>query len=276
MFKRILTALVGIPIAVFLVTAGGFYFSAAVFVLTLVAWREYAKMVVSRDVRLYKLTSLLPALLLIFAASRGKAEWFLPILTLGVLAILFEGLYRHCWYAESDWLRHTSVSITALLYIGLLFAYLPLLREYPGERLSFMGLSFAKGELALWMALLGTWSSDTFAYFFGMAFGKHKFCSVSPKKSMEGAVAGFIFALGVTAGIAYCGLRTTLPAALLLGLTVAFCAPVGDLIESVLKRTLGAKDSGTFFPGHGGVLDRFDSLLFVVPTVYYVLTFLGV
>lgn len=276
MFKRILTALVGIPIAVFLVTAGGFYFSAAVFVLTLVAWREYAKMVVSRDVRLYKLTSLLPALLLIFAAGRGNAEWFLPILTLGALAILFEGLYRHCWYAEPDWLGHTSVSITALLYIGLLFAYLPLLREYPGERLSFMGLSFAKGELALWMALLGTWSSDTFAYFFGMAFGKHKFCSVSPKKSMEGAVAGFIFALGVTAGIAYCGLRTTLSAALLLGLTVAFCAPVGDLIESVLKRTLGAKDSGTFFPGHGGVLDRFDSLLFVVPTVYYVLTFLGV
>lgn len=78
MFKRILTALVGIPIAVFLVTAGGFYFSAAVFVLTLVAWREYAKMVVSRDVRLYKLTSLLPALLLILRPAGEKRSGFFP------------------------------------------------------------------------------------------------------------------------------------------------------------------------------------------------------
>ena len=276
MFKRIVTALVGIPAAVLLVMAGGVYFSAAVLILAFVAWREYANMAVSKGISLYKLTSLLPSLLLVLASARGETEWLLPILTLSVLAIFCEGLYRHCRKGEADWLLSTSVSATALLYVGLLFAYLPLLREYPGQTISCSGLSFAKGEVALWMALLGTWSSDTFAYFFGMAFGKHKFCSVSPKKSMEGAAAGFVFSLGITASIAFWGLRTGMAAAFCLGLTVAICAPVGDLIESVLKRSLGAKDSGSFFPGHGGVLDRFDSLLFVIPSIYYVLRFLGV
>ena len=93
---------------------------------------------------------------------------------------------------------------------------------------------------------------------------------------MEGAAAGFVFAFAVAGGIAYHGLHTGLIPALLLGLTVAFFAPVGDLIESILKRSFEIKDSGNFFPGHGGVLDRFDSLLFAVPAVYYVMKLMGV
>ena len=93
---------------------------------------------------------------------------------------------------------------------------------------------------------------------------------------MEGAVAGFVFALAVAGGIAYHGLRAGLFPAVILGLTVAFFAPVGDLIESILKRSFEIKDSGNFFPGHGGVLDRFDSLLFAVPAVYYVMKLLSV
>ena len=139
-----------------------------------------------------------------------------------------------------------------------------------------LGMAFSKGEIALWMVLLGTWASDTFAYFFGIAFGRHKFCSVSPKKSMEGAVAGFIFAFAVTGGIACHGLHTGLFPAAVLGLAVAFFAPVGDLVESILKRSFEIKDSGNFFPGHGGVLDRFDSLLFAVPAVYYLMKLMGV
>ena len=164
----------------------------------------------------------------------------------------------------------------ALLYVGFLFAHIPLIRDYSANSIHYMGMNFPRGELALWMVLLGTWASDTFAYFFGIAFGKHRFCSVSPKKSMEGAVAGFVFSFAVTGGIAYHGLHTGLIPALLLGLTVAFFAPVGDLIESILKRSFEIKDSGNFFPGHGGVLDRFDSLLFAVPAVYYVMKLMGI
>ena len=93
---------------------------------------------------------------------------------------------------------------------------------------------------------------------------------------MEGALAGFVFAFAVTGEIAYHGLHTGLFPAVLAGLTVAFFAPVGDLIESILKRSFDIKDSGNFFPGHGGVLDRFDSLLFAVPAVYYVMKLMGI
>ena len=276
MLKRILTAIVGIPVAVFLVTKGGIFFAAAVFFLAAAAWREYARMAGSKDIHTYKLTSFLPSMLLVVAAAAGKSEFILPVLTFAVLGILIEGLYRHCNCGETNWPLHVSNSLMALLYVGLLFTHILLIREYSANRFQFLGFDFSQGELALWMVLLGTWASDTFAYFFGMALGKHRFCSVSPKKSMEGAVAGFIFSIAVTAGIAYHGLHTGLFSALLLGLTVAFFAPLGDLIESILKRSFEIKDSGNFFPGHGGVLDRFDSLLFAVPAVYYVMKLMGI
>ena len=276
MFKRILTAIVGIPVAVFIVTKGGWLFMAAVMVLAVVAWREFARMAATKGRNMYVLTSALPVFLMQAAAGFARPDLLLPILTAANLGILFEGLFRHCQYGETDWPIHTSLSTCALLYIGLLFAHVILLREYPGDSVSVLGLNFARGEAAVWMVLLGTWASDTFAYFFGMAFGKHKFCSVSPKKSMEGAVAGFVWSFGITAAIAYCWLGATPAAAFLLGLTVAFCAPVGDLVESILKRSFEIKDSGNFFPGHGGVLDRMDSLLFAAPAAYYVMKFLGV
>lgn len=275
MFKRILTAIVGIPVAVFLVTGGGLPFSAAVLILAFAAWREYARMTAVKGINTYKITSFLPSMLLVIAAGAGKSEWLPAILVFATLGILFEGLFRHCNCGETNWALHTSNSMAALLYVGLLFAHISLMRGYTGSNVHFMGTDFAYGELSLWMVLLGTWASDTFAYFFGMALGKHKFCSVSPKKSMEGAVAGFVFAFAVTGAIACYGLHFALSSSALLGLTVAFFAPAGDLIESVLKRSYDIKDSGNFFPGHGGVLDRFDSLLFAVPAAYYVMKFLG-
>ena len=275
MFKRILTGIIGIPVAVFLVRRGGLFFAAAVFILALIAWREYARMADAKDVHTYNLTSFLPSMLLVAAAGAGETEYFMPVLTFSVLGILFEGLYRHCNCGENNWPVHVSNSLMALLYVGFLFAHIPLIRDYSANSIRYMGMNFSRGELALWMVLLGTWASDTFAYFFGIAFGKHRFCSVSPKKSLEGAVAGFIFAFAVTGGIAFHGLHTGFTPAVLLGLTVAFFAPVGDLIESILKRSFEIKDSGNFFPGHGGVLDRFDSLLFAVPAVYYVMKLMG-
>ncbi len=276
MFKRIATAIVGIPVAVFLVTCGGTPFIAAVTILMLAAWREYARMAAAKGFQTYIATSCLPSLLLMIAAGAGKTEYFVPILVFSILGILLEGLFRHCNCGETDWHLHTACSLMAVLYVGLLFSHIPLLRNYGTESIRFFNINFAKGEISLWMVLLGTWASDTFAYFFGMALGKHRLCSVSPKKSVEGAIAGFFFAVAVTGSIAYQGLGAGFMPSLLLGLSVAFFAPVGDLVESILKRSYEIKDSGNFFPGHGGVLDRFDSLIFAVPAVYYIMKFLSI
>ena len=124
--------------------------------------------------------------------------------------------------------------------------------------------------------MLGVWASDTFAYFAGSAFGKHKLCpTISPNKSVEGAVAGFIGSVAVIiGGMHYLNTANVFQGstllAVMLGVGVAIVAPLGDLVESILKRNFGVKDSGKIFPGHGGVLDRCDSLLFAIPVGYYV------
>ena len=120
------------------------------------------------------------------------------------------------------------------------------------------------------MSFIGTWASDTFAYFIGSRWGRRKLCpEISPGKTVEGALGGLGGTLLVVGwlGSAFAGLQ--LEQALLLGCLIGVAAPVGDLVESRLKRYAGVKDSGAILPGHGGMLDRIDSLLFVVPVVYF-------
>jgi len=269
--KRILTALIGIPLTVFLIRKGGFYFSTAVLILAIVSWFEFAKMSKNLNVNVYALSSGVFTFLLVGSSCLLQNILVIPILTLGTLIILCEGLYRHCNCHEDNWQAHVSMSIFGLLYVGLLFSHFPLIRNFSTDTLTYLNITFTKGELALWMIILGTWASDTFAYFFGCAFGKHKLCSVSPKKSIEGAIAGFVFAILITSHIAHNGMLYSLMDSILLGVCVSITAPVGDLIESILKRSFDIKDSGNFFPGHGGVLDRLDSLLYAVPVSYYLI-----
>lgn len=273
MLTRILTAMVGIPVAILVVTKGGLLFGAVILFLALVAWHEIATMAVTKGIHIYKFSSGFAVFLVVLAGGLAKENLFIPILAGSCIAILIEGLYRHCHIGECNWEKHTAASAISVLYVGLLFAHFPLLRQFDWPASSVLGINFFQGELLLWMVLLGTWASDTFAYFFGRAFGRHKFCSVSPKKSMEGAIAGFIGSLLVVICIAVNSLHFSLFQALFLGLGIAIFAPIGDLVESILKRSYEIKDSGKLFPGHGGVLDRFDSLLFAVPITYYILRF---
>jgi len=124
------------------------------------------------------------------------------------------------------------------------------------------------------LAFVATWANDTFAYFGGRFFGRHKMLpTISPKKTWEGFAGG---AIGSVVGCLV--LLAIFPARWLPGLTVAGCflvggvaallGPTGDLVESMLKRAAGVKDSGSLIPGHGGLLDRIDALLFVAPWVY--------
>jgi CDP-diglyceride synthetase len=121
------------------------------------------------------------------------------------------------------------------------------------------------------LACLITWGTDTGAFFAGRRFGAHSFFSrVSPKKTVEGAVGGILTGTVVAVVVvALTGLPVPAFSALLLGASVSAAAQAGDLVESLLKREAGVKDSGTIIPGHGGVLDRIDSLLFAVAMTYY-------
>jgi len=153
----------------------------------------------------------------------------------------------------TDW----ALTLAGGLYLGWMGSLLIRLRDLPG------GLNWVL------LAFLPVWIADSAAYFVGRKWGTHKCCPrLSPKKSWEGTVAGWMAAILSTTVIGVVFGLAVLPAAAL-GVLLAVFTPLGDLAESMFKRQVGIKDSSHLIPGHGGVLDRIDSLLFSIPIVYY-------
>ncbi|MCH3914771.1 MAG: phosphatidate cytidylyltransferase [Acidaminococcaceae bacterium] len=268
MKQRIITAIIAIPIALFLIRMGGVLYAAGVTVLAYVGWRELRNMLVGAGDKIYAITGCLPVLALVIAAAVSGDKTILPILVISVIAIMLDTLFH---YRDGRWISETALGFFGVMYVGVLFAHFVFLRNLTGKVYSagFMG-QLSLGEALLWTVMFGTWASDTFAYIFGCNFGKHKLLpAVSPKKSVEGAVAGFIGCILVIQLLGSLWLGFSGIKVLALGILVGIVAPLGDLVESILKRSCNIKDSGSFFPGHGGVLDRCDSLLFAVPVAYY-------
>ncbi|MBE5938762.1 MAG: phosphatidate cytidylyltransferase [Lachnospiraceae bacterium] len=138
------------------------------------------------------------------------------------------------------------------------------------------------GIYTVWLIFICAWGCDTCAYLTGVTLGKHKMAPVlSPKKSIEGAVGGVIGAAAIGALYGYIvrnqvvGIKDTMLVFALISAAGALISMVGDLAASAIKRNYGIKDFGKLIPGHGGILDRFDSILFTAPVVYYFLVFLG-
>jgi phosphatidate cytidylyltransferase len=159
-------------------------------------------------------------------------------------------------------------TIAGIVYVGWLGSHFIALR----------GLDYITDIGWKWvmLALFTTFAADTMAYFIGRAFGKHKMApSISPGKTWEGAAGGFVGGLGATVLLAYIFGIDIDWKLILLGCLIPVFAVLGDLTESKFKRSTGVKDAGSIIPGHGGILDRLDSLLFVVVVVYYYVLFNG-
>ena len=273
MLKRTFTAIVGVTAAFFLIRSGGLIFAAAVLLLAIIGWHEFRVMMLSKGYKVYYLTSGTAVALLNIVPAFGYKDTLVPILTAAIISIMLEGLYYH---KRGNWAPEVALSSFSVLYVGLLFSHFTMLREVSLSVVNVTGMgSMPLGEVFLWLVLFGTWASDTFAYIFGCAFGKRPLCqAVSPKKSIEGAIAGF---LGCILVVVYLGtylLAFDFIKTFSLSILIAIFAPLGDLVESLLKRSFGVKDSGKVFPGHGGVLDRFDSVLFAIPITYYFILYI--
>ena len=164
-----------------------------------------------------------------------------------------------------------SLTVFALFYVAGLFSFLILLREMPQE----LGLDYKIGGLWITYLLICIWSCDTFAYFIGAPLGKHKLSpSVSPKKTVEGFGGGILGAVSAAFFSYYVFFKSAgLGHLLIICIFVSLIGQIGDLTQSLFKRDAEIKDISHLIPGHGGILDRFDSLLFVSPIVYYYLKF---
>lgn len=203
------------------------------------------------------------------AAAYPFAAYLFGLGGMGVLTVLLM-LTLLVWFVLRQDARIEDACVSALgpLYTGMLLSCLMLVRpELPG----FLG------GLLVFVILLSVWANDVFAYLVGCKFGKHRLApKISPKKSVEGFVAGLVGSVAVwqlTLLIPH--LRIFWWEALIFGLVCGVMAVLGDLVESRIKRNCGVKDSGTIMPGHGGLLDRTDSILFVSATSALLLNLFG-
>lgn len=286
--QRIVTAIVGIPAVAALVYAGDLWLFGLAAVLVLLGFHEYSRLWAARGVRVpWRLGALGCLLLLAWAdylargvpkalsagAAFGWAGWFAAAPSVALLVLLVVAgamVYQVLHFDEMDF-TGTAATAFGVLYLGLGFGHLILLRTaaYFGSPTPVWW-----GLAPVALAFFTTWAADTVAYWAGLRFGKHKLAPlVSPGKTWEGGIAGALAASLVGLALAPL-LGWDRPLGFVAGLTLAVAGAFGDLAESALKRHCGVKDSGSILPGHGGVLDRFDSSLFVLPLAYYLVLLL--
>lgn len=263
---RIASGVLFVPVLVLLARAGGIAFWSFVALEVTLGLIEFYRMMRRRGLNPFQPLGVASALGLLWVTYRPYTPHVGFLLTGVLLLVLALELRRP---EARQRVEDIAVTSFGVLYVGWLSAHFVLLRELPWQ----VGVGYADGASFVLLAFFLTWSCDTGAYTVGRVFGRNRpWTRISPRKSVEGAVGGMLFAVAA-ALIArrwfapYLGTRDAAVLAVLVGVF----AQVGDLVESLLKRDAAHADSSNFIPGHGGVLDRFDSLYFAAPLVYYYL-----
>lgn len=255
-YARELTTLVAAPLLIWFIGWVPLGFATLVVLATIVAHWEFLSLGRAKG---WPMQRTVPVILLgaLLAALLRPEVPLIPVLFLVIL--LVPAIYA-VWKIELEHaMAAASLCVLSTLYLGLTGAYLVKLR-----------LDFAEGGRLVFFLLIVVWANDAGAYYTGRAFGKRKLSPrVSPKKTVEGLIGGLLTCLVAGAALHFLLIRElplmhALIAAFILGVT----GVVGDLVESVWKRSAGVKDSGNLIPGHGGFLDRVDSVFFSAPILY--------
>ena len=272
--KRSVLLIIGVPIVVIAAWLGGWVFAVFLVALTLPAMGEYYAGVEHRGGRPAAVVGYVSAAAMIvatlFAPEAIRDRLILFILFLSVMLVFLVSFDRRGYQGV---VHDTAVTIFGLVYIGLMMTFSARLRDLNLPLLMGAGPVFLGGNVAsLLLVLAPCWALDTAAFGVGRAWGQRRLApALSPGKTLEGAIGGFLAAVITTLllGALWCHLPWK--HALTLGCLIGIFGQVGDLAESVLKRDLGLKDFGSIFGPHGGILDRFDDLLFVMPLAYFYL-----
>ncbi len=263
MFKRLMTALVLIPLVLSLIFyASHEMFTVVIAIVAAVAFDEISRMFKQLNYERFLWAGASAVTVFVSNMGSGFEAFFLSsiIVFMGitVFAVIGDGEIE-------DKMEKLKINLMGYIYIALPLSCFPMLRNYKDD-----------GLYWFLFAMIIPWICDSGAYFYGSKFGKHKMTVISPKKSWEGTIAGFFSAIIGGAAFSFIVFDGKY---LLFSIVAAAVAStlgqIGDLAESLLKRAAGVKDSSNLFPGHGGMLDRIDSLLFSVLTLYFFLRVSG-
>lgn len=259
--QRVLSAVIMIPLAALLAFLGGWWFFVAIAAIVVLATYEFYELMRAGGYHPATPLGIVFCFALLLAGRFPALPLVAPIITAALLLSLIWHLvaYEHriTGKPSADW----ALTVAGALYLGWMGGLFIRLRDMPG------GLSW------LVLACIPIWIGDSGAYFVGRKLGKHKCCPrLSPNKSWEGMAAGWV--TGTLSTLIIWMLMGLPPVqGLVLGILLSVITPLGDLAESMFKREVGIKDSSNLIPGHGGALDRIDSLLFSVPIVFYYVTY---
>jgi phosphatidate cytidylyltransferase len=266
---RTLVASILTPLAIYVIHKGGWIYQAFILIfLGFAAW-EYLKLLKKVDLQAATLLVMVGVLALGISRSIFQLSYSSAFLTLFIFLIAAWHIFQY-EKGDTNPSGDFAASLSVLLYVGFLGAFLISLRDLPD------------GKWWTFLSLPSVWIADTGAYLIGSWIGKRKLApKTSPHKTWEGYLGGIIF--GILAGVGFfllynrvfeAGLDITILQAALLALVLSALSPLGDLTESLIKRTAGEKDSGTILPGHGGAFDRIDSMFWTAPIAYYLILFI--
>lgn len=277
MKTRIISAVAALILLAVIMFLGREALGVAVFLIALIGIHEFYGAMESGGYKPIKPVGYISCLSLLYLCFRdlinagGAAFGFITFqglsltMFLVIVAVFCVMIFKFEKYKIAD----IAVSIMGIIYVVFLFSFVILVRNMGG-----------RGDLYIWLVFAGAWAPDTCAYFTGVAFGRTKILPVvSPKKSLEGSIGGVLGCVAVMTALgAYLNTIGIYRADgipvyhyIILGLLCGIISQIGDWSASAVKRQVGIKDYGSLMPGHGGVLDRFDSILFVAPVVYFYL-----
>lgn len=274
---RVVSAVVAIPIVLAVTWISYWTMALAVAVGLVIGLIELYRLFAHAGYQPRVAVGIASGLALVVAAICQRILPNAPILGLALTLIVIGSLVAEIFTAdEQRSLTGWGMTLAGAVYLGWLGSHLLLLRGLGDQPITTGPLTFTGMPLGVaWLFLLfvTTWLNDSLAYFVGRSLGKHRMTPVlSPKKTWEGAIGGLVGSvIGSVLSVWLFGLPITLLLGVALGVIAGIVGPLGDLAESFIKRQTGMKDAGTLFPGHGGILDRADSLVFNGAVLYYVI-----
>lgn len=258
--QRTITAIVALLVFIPFIIIGNMPFEIFIFVLATIGLFELLKM---GAIQQYIVPTILAFLLLWIILLQGDFTLLSSYSKFELITIIVLLLLAYTVLLKNKFtFDQVGFILLATFYVGIGFYYLILTRDGSAQ----------EGLKNIFFAFLIVWSTDTGAYLFGRAFGKQKLWpTISPNKTVEGALGGIVLACIVsTVFHVISPFPQSLFVVILVTIIASIFGQIGDLVESALKRNYGVKDSGNILPGHGGILDRFDSILFVIPLLHII------